>query len=106
MTKSPFVIPSFIFLAVSIPLVLGWIPKNRFYGIRTKKTLSDERIWRSVNSLGGRLIVASSLIYLSVAALVPYSSDSASSVWWVHIAAFVIPLVVSFVVINIYTKRL
>lgn len=106
MNKPPFVIPSFIFLLISIPLVLGRIPRNRFYGIRTKKTLSHERVWLAVNRLGGRLIIASSLIYLSIAAVVPYSPDSTSSSWWAHVAGFVIPLVVSFLAVNIYTKRL
>jgi hypothetical protein len=106
MSKPPFVIPSFIFLLISIPLVLGWIPKNRFYGVRTQKTLSDKRVWLAVNRLGGRLIIASSLIYLSIAALVPYSSDIASPNWWGHMAGFVLPLFISLLVIHIYTKRL
>jgi uncharacterized membrane protein len=106
MSRPPFVIPSFIFLLLSIPLVLGWIPKNRFYGVRTRKTLSDERVWLAVNRLGGRLIIACSLIYLSIAALVPYSSDITSPNWWAHVAGFVLPLVVSLLAIHIYTKRL
>jgi hypothetical protein len=106
MTKPPFVIPSLIFLLLSIPLVLGRIPKNRLYGIRTRKTLSDERLWYAVNRLGGRLIVASSLIYLATASLVPYSTDSTSPNWWAHVAAFVLPLAASLLTIHFYSKRL
>jgi hypothetical protein len=106
MSKPPFIIPSFIFLLIAIPLVLGWIPKNRFYGVRTRKTLSDERVWLAVNKLGGRLIIACSLIYLSIAALVPYSSDITSPNWWAHMAGFVVPLIASLLTIHIYTKRL
>jgi uncharacterized membrane protein len=105
-SKPPFVIPSFILLLASIPLALGWIPKNRFYGVRTRKTLSDDRVWFAVNKLGGRLIIVCSLIYLSIAAIVPYSSDVTSSNWWIHMAGFVLPLVTSVIVIHIYTKRL
>jgi uncharacterized membrane protein len=106
MTKSPFVIPSFIFLVISIPLVLGRIMRNRFYGIRTRKSLSDERVWLAVNRLGGRLIIASSLIYLAIAATVPYSPDITSPNWWAHMGGFVLPLVVSILTIHIYSKRL
>jgi UDP-N-acetylmuramyl pentapeptide phosphotransferase/UDP-N-acetylglucosamine-1-phosphate transferase len=104
--RPPFIIPAIIFLVVSIPLVLGWIPKNRFYGVRTRKTLADEHVWFAVNRLGGLLIIACSLIYLLIAALIPFSSDITSPNWWAHMAGFAVPLVVSFLTIHIYTKRL
>lgn len=105
MNRPPFVIPSFIFLLISVPLVLGWIPQNRFYGVRTRKTLSDKRVWLAVNKLAGRLIITSSLVYLSIAALVPSSSDITSSSWWVHLGGFVLPLAASFLLIRSYAKR-
>jgi uncharacterized membrane protein len=106
MNKPPFIIPSVIFLLVSIPLVLGWIPKNRFYGVRTRKTLSDDRVWLAVNRLGGWLIIGCSLIYLSIAAFIPFSSDITSPYWWAHMAGFAFPLFASFLTIHFYTKRL
>jgi len=106
MNRPPFVIPSFILLLISVPLVLGRIPRNRFYGVRTRKTLSDERVWLAVNRLAGRLVIASSLIYLSIAALVPYSSDITSAGWWSHLCSFVLPLAASFLMIHFYVKRL
>src|SRR4029077_14059635 len=45
MTDQPFFIPSLLISLVAIPLVLGVIPRNRWYGIRTAQTLSDERVW-------------------------------------------------------------
>lgn len=104
--RPPFVIPSFIFLLISIPLVLGWIPRNRFYGVRTRKTLADNGVWLAANRLGGWLIIACSLIYLAVAALVPFSTDITSPYWWAHMAAFAVPLVAAFVTIHFYIKRL
>ncbi len=106
MDKAPFVIPSVIFLLISIPLVLGWIPRNRFYGVRTRKTLSDNRMWLSANRLGGWFIIACSLIYLAVAALVPFSADITSPYWWAHMAGFAVPLVAGLLIIRYYTKRL
>lgn len=106
MTKPPFLIPSIIFLLLSIPLVAGRIPRNRFYGVRTGKTLSDGRVWYASNRLGGWLFIISGLIYLGIAAFVPYSTDSTSFSWWAHVAGFVLPLVISIFTIHIYTKKL
>jgi uncharacterized membrane protein len=106
MHNPPFLIPAIIIPIISVPLVAGWIPRNRFYGVRTRKTLSDERTWYSVNRFGGWLFILSSLIYLGIAAFAPYSADSASLKWWVHILGFLLPLAVSIVIIHKYTKKL
>jgi hypothetical protein len=36
-------------LAVVLPLLLGVVGRNRFYGIRSRKTLSSHDLWREVN---------------------------------------------------------
>jgi hypothetical protein len=47
-------------IAISIPLFLGKIPPNKFYGFRTRKTLSNDQIWYAANFKGAvNLIVAS-----------------------------------------------
>ena len=106
MHNPPFIIPSIIIMIISIPLVAGWIPKNRFYGVRTRKTLSDERTWYSVNRFGGWLFILSSLIYMGIATFVPYSADSASLSWWFHIMGLLLPLGISIFMIHKYTKKL
>ena len=106
MAGQPFMVPSIILLIISIPLVTGKIPQNRFYGIRTRKTMSDERIWYASNRFGGWLFILSSLIYFGIAAFVPYSDDSSSVNWWVHIGGLLLPLAVSILIIHLYTKRL
>lgn len=92
MSRPPFLIPAIIFLIISIPLVAGRIPRNRFFGIRTLKTLSDKRVWYAANRYGGWLFIVSSLIYLGIATFVPYSVDSTSVNRWIHVAGFVLPL--------------
>jgi uncharacterized membrane protein len=106
MYRPPFFIPSIIILIVSIPLVMGWIPRNRFYGVRTRKTLSDERVWYAANRFGGWLFILSSLIYLWIAAFVPYAADSSSLNWWVHLIGILLPLTISIFMIYSYTKKL
>ncbi len=94
---SPFFIPSIAFLIISIPLVFGLIPRNRWYGIRTSRTLSDDDVWFAANRFGGLLFILSSLVYLCTAVFIPYikSAPNNFSVWAVHLAAFVLPLALS-----------
>jgi uncharacterized membrane protein len=106
MNSPPFIIPAIIILIISVPLVLGLIPKNRFYGVRTRKTLSDERVWYAANRFGGWLFIISGLIYLGIAAVVPYSSDSTSLNWWAHMTGLLFPLAISIFMIHSYTKKL
>jgi hypothetical protein len=38
----------------AIPMWAEWVPRNRWYGFRTARTLSDERTWYVVNRIAGR----------------------------------------------------
>ncbi len=40
-------------VALSIPLILGVVPRNRLYGVRVPETMADERLWYAVNRLTG-----------------------------------------------------
>lgn len=53
MIQQPFFVPSVISCVLAIPLILGLIPPNRWYGFRTARTLPDERVWYRVNTVGG-----------------------------------------------------
>lgn len=56
-----FVIVGVIYIGVGIPLLLGRIPPNAWYGCRTQKTLSSEEIWYSVNRVTGRYMIISGI---------------------------------------------
>jgi uncharacterized membrane protein len=106
MSKPPFLIPSILILIVSILLVMGWIPKSRFYGVRTRKTLSDEKVWYAANRFGGWLFITSSLIYLGIAFFALYSADSVFLNWRAYIAGLLLPLGISIPIIYSYAKKL
>jgi uncharacterized membrane protein len=53
MFNQPFMIPSIILFILSIPLILNMIPPQKWIGIRTSKTLSDETDWYRVNHFAG-----------------------------------------------------
>ena len=99
MISSPFFIPTVIFLIVSLPLVLGVVPMNRWYGIRTVKTMEADRVWYSANRFGGWTFIVSGMIYLGTAVLFPYNKSAPNnfSIWAIHLAAFGLPLAVSVV---------
>ena len=55
---------------IALPLALRKIPRNRLYGVRTRRTLADDRVWYETNAYGGRcLIVASGVTIVTVAVL-------------------------------------
>ncbi len=107
MLNQPFIVPALLFFVLAIPLILGLLPRNWGYGIRTRKTLSDDRVWYPANRFGGWLILFSSVIYLAVAALIPDSSGGKDFArWLLHLGAFVLPLLVSLLLVRAYINNL
>jgi uncharacterized membrane protein len=106
MTGQPFFIPAVLIALISVPLILGLVPRNRLYGVRTRKTLSDDRIWYPANRLGGWLLLASSALYVLISTVVPYEAPTGSlAVWLLHLGAFVGPLLVSLLWIRQFLSR-
>jgi uncharacterized membrane protein len=54
-----------ITIAISIPLVLRKVPPNVVYGVRTRKTLSDPRIWYEANYRGGVALIVAGVVGLA-----------------------------------------
>jgi hypothetical protein len=94
----PFIIPALAVLITALPLAFGLISRNPYYGFRNAKTLSDAKVWYRVNRIGGWGMSLSSLCYLVVADLYPAvhgQHDVDFSKWIVHLAVFVVPLLLS-----------
>ncbi len=106
MTRQPFFIPSVILLVLSIPLILGLVPRNWFYGIRTRETLSNESVWRAANRWSGLGIFVSSLFYLMVAWGMPCTTATGTNflIWILHVFAFVAPLALTFLILREYLR--
>jgi uncharacterized membrane protein len=47
-----------------IPLTLGLVPPNHFYGYRTRKTLSSADVWYRANRVSGWSLVVGGLVAL------------------------------------------
>ena len=48
-----FAVVGLVLIGVSIPLIMRKVPPNSFYGCRTRKTLSNSRIWYEANHIAG-----------------------------------------------------
>ena len=46
-----------LMILLSLPLARGNVKPNRLYGLRTRGTLADERVWYEANSYAGRLMI-------------------------------------------------
>ncbi len=109
MFSQPFFIPSALIALLSLPLIFGWIPRQSFYGARTSKTLSSDDIWYPANRFAGVVLLVSSCIYFAVAWTLPDATTVTNIgfvIWFVHLGAFVIPLIVSLLLIRSYIQTL
>ena len=65
-----------VFIALGIPLLRGRVRPNSWYGCRTEKTLSDEKVWYAVNRATGRdLIGAGIAVVASALAVLTLGDD-------------------------------
>jgi len=107
MLSQPFFIPGILFLVVSLPLILGLLSPNRFYGVRTVETLADKQLWYRVNRFCGWALLVSSLLYLCVAVFFPsaVTGETLLGRWVVHLGAFLGPLLLSLLLLRNYLKQ-
>jgi len=106
--QQPFLVPSIILAFIVVPLALGVVPPNRFYGARTKKTLADRELWRRANVLGGGGFGAASVVYIFAGRYVPSpppgSGDLAA--FALQLALFLGPLLLALLLTGWYVRRL
>jgi uncharacterized membrane protein len=56
---------------VSVPLILRAVPPNRWYGVRTTRTLSSEKLWFRANHFAGWAFLAAAGTTAVVLVLAP-----------------------------------
>ena len=65
------VVSGLFLVGVGIPLMGRMVPPNRWYGVRLRPTLADERIWYAVNERSGRDLIALGIAVVFVGLGVP-----------------------------------
>jgi hypothetical protein len=53
--------------AAGVPLLRGWIPRNRWAGFRVRKTLSNDEIWYEANQVAGRDLMVAGAVVMTTA---------------------------------------
>ena len=52
-----------LFILLAIPLILGIVPRNYFYGFRSRRTLESDALWYPVNRVAGVLLALAGLAW-------------------------------------------
>jgi len=60
-----------VLIVVSIPLILRWIPPNRFFGLRVPSTMSSDSVWYDANALIGRHSLALGIVMIALEFVLP-----------------------------------
>src|SRR5262245_50852314 len=53
-----------LLIIVALPMILGLVPRNRLYGMRTTYALSSEGAWYRQNVIGGMALLVWGLVWL------------------------------------------
>jgi uncharacterized membrane protein len=70
--------------ALGVPLALGRVGPNRWYGFRTPRTMTDPEVWWAANRMSGWALVVSGVVAAVLAAVVGLAWPSAE---WAPVAS-------------------
>ena len=56
----------FVFIVLSIPLILQKVRPNCYYGVRTRKTMTNDAVWYKANKFFGTGLLISSIFSLAI----------------------------------------
>ena len=62
-----FVAVGLLIVGLSVPLMRRRVKPNLWYGFRTPKTMSSERIWYEANAYAGKMSVRAGTIFIAAA---------------------------------------
>ncbi len=99
-----------VLIGISIPLILGRVGPNRWYGFRIRRTLEDPKVWYPVNRYSGwrllgvgvaEIVVATALYFVPGLEVAMYASIVSA----VAVAGVIIGLVQSFRYLHQHTNK-
>lgn len=68
-------------MGIAVPMILGNVPPNGSYGVRTAATMSDPDIWYPANEFGGKAIFAAGAVCFTGSVIVFLLRDRMSLMW-------------------------
>ena len=87
-----FGVPVFM-IALSVPLIVGAVSRNRLYGFRTRRTLASDEAWYPANRIGGIALVVSSLVWLTAGTLLVGQPNGDQSVMAIGLTATAVAMI-------------
>jgi uncharacterized membrane protein len=81
-----------VLIVLSLPLMLRWIPQNRFFGLRVPSTLRNQSVWYDANALCARHLLLLGLFLVFLEFVLPPSIriDTLRAIATIGFAAIVI----------------
>jgi len=64
---------SLVIILVSIPLLLGKIPMNRWYGVRFKAAFESDDNWYAINRYGAKWLIIWSIVLMIIRITIFYA---------------------------------
>jgi len=91
---------------VSIPLLFGLVPRNPFYGFRTRRTLHSDELWYPVNRVAGGMLLIAGLVQTSVATGLFFLEGSATMVALILLVTVAITVAAAVIFSCLYLENL
>jgi uncharacterized membrane protein len=71
-----FAVVGLVLVAISIPLIMRKVPPNSFYGCRTRRALSNPKIWYEANHISGiDFCIGGFVVFVSSLAMLALGND-------------------------------
>ena len=102
-----FILTGLLLIAISIPLVKGYIKMNSFYGMRIKKAFESDENWYKINKYGGKRLIFWSIVLICIGILnLIFNIDEASLLHEIFPFAPIIVLIPFVIEIYIFANKL
>ncbi len=63
-TATPNIFCGILFIVISLPLLRGLIPMNRFYGFRISQAFTSDANWYAINKYGAKALILWSMVMM------------------------------------------
>lgn len=85
-----------VILLLAVPQILGMVPRNNIYGLRTPRTLSSDLVWYPANRTAGIFMALAAVVWLISAYLAPQftASPESARTWTMGIGLVVLAMAV------------